>query len=227
MTPWGVTSLSTQAMEDDQSHIMNRYEHVRHVVSQLAVRADTLLDVGCRDGVLKKYVESLVGYCGLDLCCEGADGRLNCLGNLEQGLPFKNGSYDFVVALDCLEHLNDLQAGAEELLRIARKAVIITLPNMAYVNQRMAFFVCGRFATNKYSLIYNRCSRLDDRHRWVTVLPETDAFMQQLAASQHVSLQRSRIYASRKRKALAAFGQRLGLPASWWVPATLYAMLKE
>jgi len=104
-------------MEDDQSHIMNRYEHVRHVVSQLAVRADTLLDVGCRDGVLKKYVESLVGYCGLDLCCEGADGRLNCLGNLEQGLPFKNGSYDFVVALDCLEHLNDLQAGAEELLR--------------------------------------------------------------------------------------------------------------
>jgi len=206
---------------------MNRYEHVRHVVLQLADRADTLLDVGCRDGVLGGYVDDLVSYCGLDLCCDGAGGRLNCLGNLEQGLPFKQGSYDFVVALDCLEHLNDLQTGAEELLRVAKKAAIITLPNMAYVNQRMTFFVCGRFATNKYSLTYNRCSRLNDRHRWVTVLPQTDAFMQQLAAHQHVSLQRSRIYASRKRKLLAALGQRLGLPASWWVPATLYVMRKE
>jgi SAM-dependent methyltransferase len=214
-------------MDNDQRHIMNRYEYVRHIVSRLAARADTLLDVGCRDGVLRRYVDGLVSYCGLDLCRDGAGGRLDCLGNLEQGLPFAQAAYDFVVALDCLEHLNDLQAGAEELLRVAKKAVIITLPNMAYVKQRMAFFVQGRFSTNKYNLSYNSCSRSDDRHRWVTVLPQTDAFMQQLAAERQVSLQLFRIYASRKRKALAAVGRRLGLSASWWVPASLYVMIKE
>jgi hypothetical protein len=202
---------------------MNRYAQVRNVISAIAGRTDSLLDVGCRDCVLKQHIGGQVRYRGLDLCRPAACG-VEVVGNVEQGLPFKDGSFDFCVALDCLEHLNDLQAGAGELLRVARKAVLISLPNMAYVNHRLSFLLRGRLATGKYSLHYGACSPMHDRHRWVTVVPQTDTFMRRFAGDHGAALTILRCYESRKRRWFAALGRIAGLSPAWWVPGTLYVV---
>ncbi len=205
---------------------MNRYQQVKHIIEHTGSPPYTLLDVGCRDCVLKGSIGTLIQhYCGLDLF-NNPDGCVDIVNNIECGLPFKDGSFDFVAALDCLEHLNDLQAGAEELLRVARKAVLISLPNMAYLNHRASFFFRGCFATGKYTLRYNTCASPFDRHRWVTVVPQTDRFMQQFAAANGVMLEILRTFESRKRRCFAAFGKAAGLPPAWWVPGTLYVARK-
>ena len=63
----------------------------------------SLLDAGCRDMTLKPLLIGCKEYYGGDLI--EADGVLEC--NLEQPLSFEDNSFDVVVALDVLEHLND------------------------------------------------------------------------------------------------------------------------
>jgi SAM-dependent methyltransferase len=43
-------------------------------------------------------------------------------------LPFGRASFDAVVCLEVLEHLEDPMAAVEELLRVARLAVVLSVP---------------------------------------------------------------------------------------------------
>ena len=44
-------------------------------------------------------------------------------------LPYKDGSFDVVVCNETLEHLADWKRGAQELIRVANKGIIITVPH--------------------------------------------------------------------------------------------------
>jgi hypothetical protein len=46
-------------------------------------------------------------------------------------LPFEAGSFDTVCALDVLEHLNNFHLINEEMFRVSRKNIIVSLPNDA------------------------------------------------------------------------------------------------
>jgi SAM-dependent methyltransferase len=54
----------------------------------------------------------------------GVDGQVVDIANL----PFEDSSYDVVACSETLEHVVDIRAAVLELLRVARRAVVITVP---------------------------------------------------------------------------------------------------
>ena len=128
----------------------------------------SVLDVGSRSGNLKyELPNGNMAYCGLDLYAPA-----DAIGNLEIGLPFGNKSFKTVVALDVLEHTDNIYRAFEELCRVARANVIIALPNAYEVKGRLKFLL-GRQLSGKYGLPLDPP---DDRHRWLFSLREAKAF---------------------------------------------------
>lgn len=130
----------------------------------------TLLDAGCRTMDLKPLLIGCKEYFGSDLIPD--DGVLQC--NLEEKLPFEDDSFDVVTALDVIEHLNDPHSALKELCRVAKKSVIISLPNMFYIEFRMRFLF-GNGISGKYS--FSPIPILD-RHRWVLSYSEAINFIE-------------------------------------------------
>jgi len=99
------------------------------------------LDVGCATGYLVEALREL----GLDACgCDaspfavehaapGARGHVR-LGELADGLPFADGEFDLVSALEILEHLQPekVPAALAELRRVCRGLVYATIPSYGH-----------------------------------------------------------------------------------------------
>lgn len=118
---------------------------------------------------LKPLLTGCREYFGTDLL--PGEGVLQC--NLEERLPFADSAFDVVAALDVLEHLDDPHAALQELYRVAKKAVMISLPNMHYIEFRLGFLL-GRGLSGKYSF---PVKPVLDRHRWVLSYSEAVAFI--------------------------------------------------
>ena len=57
--------------------------------------------------------------------------------NIEEGLPFADREFDAVVALDLLEHTNNIWFAFDELVRVSRRQVVIVLPNIYHWSSRV------------------------------------------------------------------------------------------
>ncbi len=150
------------------------------VSTQLPSGDFSVLDIGARDRVLQKYLSPTCRYFSADQV-EGHDYSIN----LENPLAFGNDQFDYVVALDVLEHVENMHAAFVELCRIARCGVVIGLPNYSSLYRRTAYLFTGRLATGKYDLLVNHQG---DRHRWLTVYPQMQAFIEELGQHAGFSL---------------------------------------
>lgn len=186
----------------------------------------SILDVGCRDCVLMRYLgETVDEYKGCDLF-QNATNSVSYVLNIEEGLPLEKDSFDCVVALDLIEHLNGFQEGVEELLRITKKDLIIMLPNMSHLLFRIKFLFTGKIA-EKYSLDINNSCRNSDRHRWFTVLPETNQFMEGFAKRRNLILDKfNYIGNGKKMMFFAKMAKLFRLPESLYVWSTIYILKK-
>jgi SAM-dependent methyltransferase len=127
-----------------------------------------VLDVGCRSGNLKgALLNRKVHYWGLDLLPPA-----DVIGDIEVGLPFGKVTFDTVVALDVLEHTDNIYQAFRELCRVARQYVVIGLPNVYELKSRIKFLL-GQRLSGKYGLPLDSP---DDRHRWLFSLQEARAF---------------------------------------------------
>jgi len=91
-----------------------------------------IADIGCGNGVITNELAKTWDTTGLDFS-EEALKRLTCpavLASVTQ-IPFSDRSYDFVLCSEVLEHLDkiDLQKAISEMSRIAKKYLLITVPN--------------------------------------------------------------------------------------------------
>lgn len=132
--------------------------------------AGNVLDVGCG----QKYLAAFVGerYVGLDIA-----GSPDVVANAEYGLPFKDRSFDTVIAFDVLEHLENIHNTFDELCRVARQYVVIGLPNMYEWHFRIMFLL-GKNISGKYGLPQQPPT---DRHRWLFSLGEAMSFVRERA----------------------------------------------
>jgi SAM-dependent methyltransferase len=126
-----------------------------------------ILDVGCDEAYLRERLGQ-ARYVGLDLY-----GDPDVLVNLEQGiLPFGDNTFDCVICLDVLEHLEYIHQVFDELVRVTRTYVIISLPNS--LGQSWPLLIRGGGGIEKYGLPTDRPK---DRHRWFFNYEEAKAFL--------------------------------------------------
>jgi len=133
-----------------------------------------VLDIGCRSRELKDALPQQASeYLGLDLYPPA-----DVVGNLGRGLPFNDISSDTVVALDVLEHTDDIYYSFAELCRVARSYVLLILPNLYEITVRKRMFL-GQRISGKYGLPVNPPM---DRHRWMFSFREAENFTHAMAA---------------------------------------------
>lgn len=90
---------------------------VRHVVP-----GGPVLDVGCGTGWIAEHVGDYTGIDGSPVAVAAATekGRNVRLGDVDEPLPFDDGTFDTVVMKDLLEHVVDPVAVVTEALRVLR-----------------------------------------------------------------------------------------------------------
>ena len=102
----------------------------------------------------------------------------------EYPLPIEDNRFDMVICTEVLEHLEEFHRVFEELLRIASKYIIISLPNASttirsYIRRSKYQGVAGEagidvgFHSKFYGLPLNIPS---DRHRWFFSFTEAEYF---------------------------------------------------
>jgi 2-polyprenyl-3-methyl-5-hydroxy-6-metoxy-1,4-benzoquinol methylase len=150
-----------------------------------------VLEVGCDKALLKQLLPGL-DYVGVDMAGE-PDLRLN-LERIER-LPFDDAAFDCVVCTETLEHLDNLHGTFGELMRVAKKYVIISLPNN-WVNARVPI-QRGKGSPSKYGL---PADPPRDRHKWFFSLSDAMDFIQHQRKRYAVSLREC--YATEKPRPL-------------------------
>jgi SAM-dependent methyltransferase len=126
------------------------FERISSVLDQVQPRS--ILDAGCGEGELLRR-----GVLGSGCSTVSLDRSLEVLrawppapsprpplvcGSVLQ-LPFAPATFDAVLCLEVLEHLEDPAAALRELLRVARKAVVLSVPYEPY-------FRLGNLLRGKY-----------------------------------------------------------------------------
>ena len=87
--------------------------------------AASVLDVGAWEQHLRKYLPRGSRYVGIDRA-----GSPDVRGNLDAGaIPFKDGAFECVICTEVLEHLEHIHAVFDDLIRVSRRWVIVSLPN--------------------------------------------------------------------------------------------------
>lgn len=123
-----------------------------------ALAVESVLDVGCRDGQLRRLLPAQVHYSGCDLLPGENVRYVGDIRSIEIGERF-----DCVIALDMLEHVDDLHALFDRLAGFAGRAMIVSLPNCYDLKGRFKFAFRGRLG-GKYE--FSPVPVLD-RHRWI------------------------------------------------------------
>jgi ubiquinone/menaquinone biosynthesis C-methylase UbiE len=105
-----------------------------------AATPESVLDVGCGEGVLTtRWADRLDGgrVVGIDLEDEtlAAEWERRRRPNLEfqtvdgRELPFADGEFDLVAAIEALEHITDPERTVAEMARVARRHLLVSVPN--------------------------------------------------------------------------------------------------
>jgi SAM-dependent methyltransferase len=117
-----------------------RFKRVRrHLVGK------TVLDIGSGRADFLNLIKKNHRVTGIEINKQRVDycNRIlgqDCvkLGNLDERLNFEDNSFDTVVCLEVLEHLEDPESALKELVRVSRKRVIVTVP----FNEKIRYLLC-------------------------------------------------------------------------------------
>jgi len=143
------------------------------------ILAGRVLDIGCDEAVLKDLIAE-IDYVGVDI-----GGKPDIKLNLEEidRLPFDDASFDCVICIDVLEHLNNLHSVFHEMIRVTRKYLILSFPN-CWCGARVPL-QRGRGSFAFYGL---PPEPPPDRHKWFFNLSEAKAFIEHHASALPVSI---------------------------------------
>ena len=120
------------------------------IISELIENNTRVLDVGCGDGTLMKYLkdEKHVDTRGLEISKKNVQdctskGLSVIEGNAEKDLhQFPNLSFDYVILSQTLQAFYNPEKVINDLLRVANKA-IVTIPNFGHWKVRMHLLLKG------------------------------------------------------------------------------------
>lgn len=131
-----------------------------------------ILDVGADKCHLREYINNCEAYWGI-----GLGDQLDQQVNLEnEKIPFPNNSFDCVLCLDVLEHLENIHQVFDECCRVTRQFFIVSLPNPWAVFFRMLRF--GDYHPDQPLKFYGLpLDPPEDRHKWFFSYEEAERFI--------------------------------------------------
>ena len=126
------------------------------IISDLIENNTRVLDVGCGDGTLMKYLKDKksVDTRGLEISKKNVQdctskGLSVIEGNAEKDLhQFPNLSFDYVILSQTLQAFYNPEKVIDELLRVANKAVV-TIPNFGHWKVRIHLLLKGTMPVTK------------------------------------------------------------------------------
>ncbi|MHB8073343.1 class I SAM-dependent methyltransferase [Desulfosporosinus fructosivorans] len=126
-----------------------QYQVLNDILEILPSDIDSLLDVGCGNGLITNRLPKDLRVVGLDLSHEALKSvqREKVVGDVRD-LPFEDNSFDLVMANDVIEHLSldEAEEALKEISRVAGKYIIITVPFTEDLNANMVKCKeCGRY----------------------------------------------------------------------------------
>ena len=127
------------------------------IISELVKNNSRVLDVGCGDGILMKYLKENknVDSRGLEISKEKvqmciAEGLSVIEGNAENDLKqFPDLSFEYAILGQTLQAFYKPEKVIDDLLRVSKKA-IITIPNFGYWKIRIHLLLKGTMPVNKH-----------------------------------------------------------------------------
>jgi methionine biosynthesis protein MetW len=127
------------------------------IISELVKNNSRVLDVGCGDGILMKYLKDNknVDSRGLEISKEKvqmciAEGLSVIEGNAEDDLKqFPDLSFEYAILGQTLQAFYKPEKVIDDLLRVSKKA-IITIPNFGYWKIRIHLLIKGTMPVNKH-----------------------------------------------------------------------------
>ena len=127
------------------------------IISELIKNNSRVLDVGCGDGILMKYLKDNknVDSRGLEISKEKvqmciAEGLSVIEGNAENDLKqFPDLSFEYAILGQTLQAFYKPEKVIDDLLRVSKKA-IITIPNFGYWKIRVHLLLKGTMPVNKH-----------------------------------------------------------------------------
>ncbi len=180
----------------------------------------SVLDVGCFRRELGVALPPVCSYVGIDLM-----GTPDLVVNLDQGrIPFRDNAFDVVVCVDVLEHLEQIHQVFDELLRVSKYRVLLTLPNCWHGNWRWVLPGVHLSSGKYYGLPIQPPL---DRHRWFFNTFEAVEFMRgraALAGARIDYLDFSLSGSLMRRWLMRCF---LGHNHWAWAPATIWTVLSK
>ena len=101
----------------------SKYEYVYKKYG--AILTDSILDIGSDQSYLKDHLGSEIKYTGVAMT-----DKADIFMNLEEGkIPCEPNSYECVMCLDVLEHIENCHDVFDQMCAISKKYVLIALPN--------------------------------------------------------------------------------------------------
>ena len=121
---------------------MNRLDFIK--ISEWIKPNSKVLDLGCADGALLKYLhaEKMIAGYGIEIIPEniekGIKNKINIIQmNLEDGLSvFDNQFFDTVILSQTLQAMVNIEKIMDEMKRVA-KNIIVSFPNFGYWKNRL------------------------------------------------------------------------------------------
>jgi len=158
---------------------MSRITIAGSIISEFQ-KVNTLLDVGCREGLLRKHIPKKIEYYGADLFPVGE--HVTYMGDF---LETDYGrSFDAVTAIDVLEHMEHPSLAFDKLVSLTEKYLVVALPNCYDLKSQYKFLMKGHLG-GKYSF---KADEPIDRHRWIMNADEIESFFKDKARKHRLSL---------------------------------------
>ena len=121
-----------RALEETHWWFRGRRHLLRNLVGRLGLRDALILDAGCGTGFARGELSKAGTVIGLDTSPEAfapESDSPGCIALIEQA-PFSGATFDLIVALDLLEHLEDDEQALREIYRVCKPGghLLVTVP---------------------------------------------------------------------------------------------------
>jgi len=187
----------------DLVRFATRAERIRYAAGTFARFLEgRVLDAGCDTKFLKQLRPDL-DYLGIDI---GGDPDVVVDLEVAARLPFDDRSFDTVVCIEVLEHLDALHRTFAELVRVSDRYILVSLPNCWTAARRPVSR--GKGSIGHYGL---PATLPPDRHKWFFGLSEARDFVLASAQRHRLRVLETRV-SEKPRPFIVRLARRLRRP---------------